>query len=74
MHVPSLNNNLASVSTLEDLGYDVVFSEGKTFLCHKSTGQVKKIGVRVKNLYKIDVDGCTKLISKENEVVSRDIS
>ena len=57
---------------LEDLGYDVVFSEGKVFLRHKATGQVKKIGVCVKNLYKLDVDDCTSLRSKLGKVVSRD--
>ena len=57
---------------LEDRGYDVVFSEGKAFLCHKPTGQVKKIGVCVKNLYKIDVDGCATLMSKADKVVSQD--
>ena len=50
IHVPSLKNNLVSVAMLEDLGYDVVFSEGKAFLRHKATGQVKNIGVRVKKL------------------------
>ena len=37
MHVPGLKNNLVSVAMLEDLGYDVVFSEGKAFLRHKAT-------------------------------------
>ena len=32
MHVPSLKKNLVSIAMLEDRGYDVVFSEGKTFL------------------------------------------
>ena len=58
---------------LEDLGCDVVFSEGKVLLHHKATRQVKNIGFRVKNLYKLDVDGCTTLSSKEDEVVSLDI-
>ena len=50
MHVPSLKNNLSSVAMLEDLGYDVVFSEGKVFLRNKATTQVKRIRVSVKNL------------------------
>ena len=37
MHVPCLKNNLVSVAMLEDLEYDVFFSEGKTFLHHKAT-------------------------------------
>jgi hypothetical protein len=32
MHVPGLNKNLVSVAMLEDIGYDVVFSDGKSFL------------------------------------------
>ena len=74
MHVLGLKKNLVSVAMLEDLGYDVVFSEGKAFLRHKAIGQGKKIGVCVKNLYKIDVDGCTTLMSKADRVVSRDES
>ena len=53
MHVPGLKKNLVSVIMLEDKGYDVVFSEGKAFLRHKTMGQTKKIGIRVKNLYKL---------------------
>ena len=74
MHVPGLKNNLVSVYMLEDLAYDVVFSEGKAFLRHKATGQVKKIGVHMKNLYKLNLDGCVALSSKAGKVVSRDTS
>ena len=59
MHVTSLKNNLVSIEMLEDRGNAVVLSEGKAFLHHKATRKVKMIGIRVKNLYKIDVDGCT---------------
>ena len=55
MHVPGLKKNLVSFAMLEDKGYDVVFSEGKFFLQHKATGKAKKIGIRVENLYRIDV-------------------
>ena len=72
MHVPSLKKNLVSVAILEDKGYDVVFSEGKAFLRHKKMGQTKKIGVRIKNLYKMEVDGCAEMVGKSEEVVSRD--
>jgi hypothetical protein len=30
------------------MGDDVVFSDGKYFMRHKTMGQVKKIGIRVK--------------------------
>ena len=42
---------------LKDRGYDVVFSEGKVFLRYKAIGQVKKVGIRAKNLYRLEVDG-----------------
>jgi hypothetical protein len=48
MHVPGLKKNLVLVAMLEDRDYDVVFSGGKSFLRHKTTGQVKKIGIQVK--------------------------
>jgi hypothetical protein len=35
-------------------------------------GQVKKIGIRVKNLYMLEVDGCGAMISKAEIVVSQD--
>ena len=64
--------NLVSVAMLEDRGYDVVFSEGKSLLRHKATTQAKKIGIHVKNLYKLDVDRRTTLMGKAEKVVSRD--
>ena len=64
MYVPGLKRNLVSVAMLEDRGYDVIFSEGKAFLRHKAIGQVKNIGVRVKNIYKLDVEDYTTLTTK----------
>jgi hypothetical protein len=72
MHVPGLKKNLVSVAMLEDRGYDVVFNDGKAFLRHKTMGQVNKIGIRVKNLYKPEVDGFTAMMGKAEKVVSRD--
>ena len=54
-YVPGLKKNLVSVVMLEDKGYDVVFSKGKPFLRHIATGQTKRIGIQVKNLYKLEV-------------------
>jgi len=68
MCVPGLKNKLVYVSTLEDRGYDVIFSKGKTFLRHINTGQVKRIGVRVKNLYKLEVEYCVALSMKSEKV------
>ena len=74
MHVPRLTKNLVSISMLEDRDYDVIFSKGKVFLRHIATGQVKKIGIRVQNLYKIEVEDCATLSSKEKKMLSRDVS
>ena len=41
---------------LEDKGYDVTFSKGRTYLQHLASGCKKKIGERVKNLYKLKVE------------------
>ena len=72
MHVLGLKKIFVSVAMLEDRGYYVFFSEEKSFLLHKTTGQAKKIGIRVKNLYKLDVDGCATLMGKADKVVSQD--
>ena len=64
MHVPGLKKNLVSVAMLEDKGYDIVFSDGKSFLRHKKMGQAKRIGIRVKNIYKLEVDGYTAMVGK----------
>jgi hypothetical protein len=34
--------------------------------------QVKRIGIRVKNIYMLEVDGCTSMMGKEEKVVSQD--
>ena len=57
---------------LEDKGYDVVFSEGKAFLRSKATGETWRIGVRAKNLYQLQVDGCAAMVGKAEGVVSQD--
>ena len=72
MHVAGLKNKLFWVTMLEDIGYDVLFSEGKYFLRNKATWKAKNIGIRVKNLYKLDVDGCATLMGKADKVVSWD--
>eukprot|EP00253_Pinus_taeda_P001788 PITA_01788 len=74
MYVPGLKKNLVSVTILEDKGYDVVFSKGKAFLRHIATDQTKRIGIQVKNLYKLGVDDCAPLSTKVELVQSQDIS
>ena len=50
------------------------FSDGKSFLRHKTMGQTKKIGILVKILYNMEVGGCAEMVGKEEEVVSWDES
>ena len=57
---------------LEDKGYDISFSDGKDFLRHKTMVQAKRIGIRVNNIYKLEVDGCAAMMGKEKKVVSQD--
>ena len=57
---------------LEDRGYDVIFNDGKAFLRYKKMGQNKRIGIQVKNLYKLEVDGCATMMGKAEKVVSQD--
>ena len=64
MQVPGLKKNLVPVAMLEDRGYDVVFSSGKSYLRHKEMGQVKNIRIQVNNLYMLEVDGCSAMIGK----------
>lgn len=73
MYVPGLKNNLLSISMLEYRGYDVIFSKGKAFLRQIPTGQVKRIGIRVNNLYKMEIEDCASLSTKVEKVQSRDI-
>ena len=72
-YVPGLKKNLVSIAMLEDKGYDVVFSKGKVFLRNIGTGQTKRIGIRVKNIYKMEVDDCVALSSKAELVQSQDV-
>eukprot|EP00253_Pinus_taeda_P009336 PITA_09336 len=72
-YVLGLEKNLVSVAMLEDKGYDVVFNKGKAFLRHIATVQTKRIGIRVENLYKLEVDDCATLSKKSELVQSQDI-
>lgn len=73
MHVLGLTKNLVFVAMLEDKGYYVIFSKENTYLRHIAMGQVKKIGIQVQNLYKIEVEDCVSLSSKVEKMLSRDI-
>ena len=64
LYLPGLKKNLVSVAILEDKWYDVIFSRGKAYLYHLASGCKKQIGVRVKNLYKMQVETDATLSSK----------
>eukprot|EP00253_Pinus_taeda_P029439 PITA_29439 len=64
MHVLGLKKNIISVVMLEYKEHDVVFSKGKSFLRSKTTGETRNIGVRVRNLYQLHVDGCATMVGK----------
>lgn len=68
MYVMGLKKNLVSIAMMEDHGYDMISSKGKNFFHHIALGQVKQIRVRVKNIYKLYVEDCTKLRIKEEKV------
>ena len=46
----------------------MVFNKGKYYLKHVATRQVKQIGVRVKNIYTLEVDACIALSNKEEHI------
>lgn len=52
-YVLGLTQNLVSVATFEDKGYDVIFKRDKVYLQHLASRCKKKISVRVKNIYKL---------------------
>lgn len=69
MYVPRLKKSSVSVFMLENRAYDVIFSKGKVFLRHIAMGQVKKIGIQVQNLYKIEVEDSDALSSKAEKML-----
>ena len=73
MYVLGLKKNLVSIPMLEGRGYDVTFNKRKDFLRHITTRHVKKIRVRVNNLYKLNVEDCATLSTKAEKVQSRDV-
>ena len=73
LYVPGLKKNLVSVATLKNKGYDGIFNRDKAYLKHLTSSAVKQIGVRVKNLYGLQVERCAALNSKAGGKQSRDI-
>jgi len=53
LYVLGLKKNLVFVSTLEDKGYVIIFNRCKDYLKHLAYGSMKKIGVRINNLYRL---------------------
>jgi hypothetical protein len=52
-----MKRNLVSISSLEDKGYKITFSEGRVLAWHKDShiSSSKVIGVRENNLYKLTI-------------------
>jgi len=73
MFFPGLNKYLISIVVVEYCRYDVIFKKGKEFPRHISMGQVKHIGVHVKNFYNIDVEDCATLSTKVEKVQIHDV-
>jgi hypothetical protein len=57
LYVPRMKRNLLSISSLEDKGYNVTFSEGKFLAWHKDShmNSARVIGVRENSLYRLIV-------------------
>jgi hypothetical protein len=57
LYVPGMKRNLVSISSLEDKGYKITFSEGRVFAWHKDShiNSSKLIDVRDNNLYKLTI-------------------
>ena len=53
LYVPGMKINCVSISSLEDKGYKVAFSDGKVLAWHKNSSMdaAKEIGVREEILY-----------------------
>lgn len=49
------------------------FSKHKAYLKHLAYGSMKKIGVRMNNSYKLQVETCTTLRRKAGNAQSRDV-
>lgn len=68
-----LKQNLFLVATLEDKGYDVIFSKVKAYLQHLAFGCKKQIGVKKKNLYKFQVETDAALSNKVGRAQSKEV-
>lgn len=73
LYVPRLKQNIVSVVTLEDKGYDFIFNIGKDYIQHLAFVCKKQIGVRKKNLYKLQVETSAALSRKVGRVQSREV-
>jgi len=64
LFVPGLTKNLIFASQLEDKGYVVTFQEGNVFIHSRGTSTIlsKVLGVRNKNLYKLQFEPTCELV------------
>ena len=51
--VPGMTSNLIVVSTLEDEGYDVIFSKGRVLIQKFASSERIEIGIRDGGLYRL---------------------
>ena len=53
LHVPRMKNNLVDVSTLEDKGYDVMFSRGRLYIQKHGSNERIEICICDGGLYRL---------------------
>ena len=71
LHIPSLDKNIISISTMEDVGVWIVFEKDTCKMVQGST--VLMQGIKIRNLFKllekIDGNSCNQVVdSKTNEI------
>lgn len=70
LYIPGLKKYLVSVATLENKGYEIIFSKGKAYIKPSISLAAKQIEVTMKNLYKLQVETTTTLgsigVSEQN--------
>ena len=68
-----VTKKLNFVAILEDRDYDVVLIKRKALLKYVATIKEKRVGVQVKNIYKLEVNACVTLRNKVEHLQSRDV-
>jgi hypothetical protein len=74
LYVSGLKKNLVSISMLEDLGYEVFFRKGKVLMKPPNSKTLVQIGVRAKNLYRLQFGAVATLSSKKDNQQGRELA